>query len=212
MRFFKTRCCHQSGRHWPDLDDTLGFESWSPGAHFGPVLGPWGAQTNPEKNPNTVWGTPCFCNPFGASYSKRRLRFRKINISERAASDMFPRMPSRTPPGRRRAARVTIFPRGRAWQTVGLELGPFGGWLSTTGRSRPRGRQNLGWSARARRRRRRRRRARTSSPRRRRCWRKLRYRSAPASRIVAGGGGRSRFHRHSSLTLPRQKTALRARE
>ena len=41
--------CHQSGRHWPDSDHTLWFESWFLGAHFGPIPGPWGAQKNPEK-------------------------------------------------------------------------------------------------------------------------------------------------------------------
>ena len=46
----KTDFCHQSGRHWPDLDDTLGFESWSPGPHFGPIPGPRGAQKRPEKS------------------------------------------------------------------------------------------------------------------------------------------------------------------
>ena len=45
----KTAFRHQSGRHWPDLDDTLGFKSWSPGAHFGPIPGPWGPQKNHEK-------------------------------------------------------------------------------------------------------------------------------------------------------------------
>ena len=48
--FSKTDFCHQSGRHWPDLDDTLGFESWSPGPHFGPIPGPRGAQKRPEKS------------------------------------------------------------------------------------------------------------------------------------------------------------------
>ena len=37
---FKTHACHPSGRLWPELDDTMGFESWSLGAHFGPVPGP----------------------------------------------------------------------------------------------------------------------------------------------------------------------------
>ena len=53
MVFPKTHFRHQSGRHWPDSDDTLGFESWSPGAHFGPVPGPWGTQKSPEKIQNT---------------------------------------------------------------------------------------------------------------------------------------------------------------
>ena len=47
--FFKTYFCHQSGRHWPDLDDTSGFESWPPGPHFGPIPGPWGGPKSPEK-------------------------------------------------------------------------------------------------------------------------------------------------------------------
>ena len=47
--FFKMYFCHQSGRRWPDSDDTSGFESRPPGAHFGPIPGPWGAPKNPEK-------------------------------------------------------------------------------------------------------------------------------------------------------------------
>ena len=49
---------HESGRHWPDLDDTLGFESWSLGPHFGPILGPRGAQKHPEKKTNTILKDP----------------------------------------------------------------------------------------------------------------------------------------------------------
>ena len=51
--FFKMYFRHQSGRHLPDLDDTLWFKSRSPGAHFGPTPGPWGAQKSPEKKPTT---------------------------------------------------------------------------------------------------------------------------------------------------------------
>ena len=49
--FSKTYFRHQSGRHWPDLDDTLGFESWSFGPHFGPIPGPMGGPTKPFGPP-----------------------------------------------------------------------------------------------------------------------------------------------------------------
>ena len=49
--FSKMDFCHQSGRHWPDLDDTSGFASCVLGPHFGPILGPRGAQKRPEKSP-----------------------------------------------------------------------------------------------------------------------------------------------------------------
>ena len=56
--FAKTEFCHQSGRHWPDLHDTSGFEAWSLGPHFGPILGPRGAQKHPEKKTNTILKDP----------------------------------------------------------------------------------------------------------------------------------------------------------
>ena len=40
----KTVFCHESGRQWPDLDDTPGFKSWPPGARFGPIPGPRGSK------------------------------------------------------------------------------------------------------------------------------------------------------------------------
>ena len=47
--FSRTHFCHQSGRQWPDLDDTLGFESWSFGPHFRPIPGPRGGKKIPKK-------------------------------------------------------------------------------------------------------------------------------------------------------------------
>ena len=47
--FLKTHFCHQSGRHWPDLEDTSAFKSWSPGPHVGAIPGPWGAQKSLEQ-------------------------------------------------------------------------------------------------------------------------------------------------------------------
>ena len=61
--------------HKTDFLDTQPFESWSPGAHLGPIPGPWGAPKNPEnKSKNSFWGNPCFCNPSGANYSNRKVK------------------------------------------------------------------------------------------------------------------------------------------
>ena len=54
LRFFKTYFCHQSDRHWPDLDDTSAFESWTPGPHVGPIPGPWRSRKI-KKNKNPSW-------------------------------------------------------------------------------------------------------------------------------------------------------------
>ena len=59
----KTVFRHQSGRHLPDLDVTLGFKSWSPGAHFGPMLGPGAAQEIPKTNKDFL-ENPCALPPF----------------------------------------------------------------------------------------------------------------------------------------------------
>ena len=54
--FSKVYVCHQSGRHLPDSDDTLGFNSWSLGAHAGQVSAPGGPKIGP-RNPNTILNT-----------------------------------------------------------------------------------------------------------------------------------------------------------
>ena len=52
IRFFllnKNVFCHDSGRHWPNLDDTLGFENWSQGPHSGQISAPGGPKNNPKN-------------------------------------------------------------------------------------------------------------------------------------------------------------------
>ena len=104
--FFKMYFCHQSGRHWPDSDDTLGFESRFPGARFGPVPGPWGARKSTEKNKK--YKNLKDFKDFGANYSNRGVMFKK------ATHFVFPT-------GRERMATERVA-TARMWPRVG----PFG--------------------------------------------------------------------------------------
>ena len=57
--FSETDFCHQSGRHWPDLDDTLGFESYVLGLHVGADSGPpRGRERAQNVAPGTGFRTP----------------------------------------------------------------------------------------------------------------------------------------------------------
>ena len=58
--FLKTHFCHQSGRQWPDSDDTSAFESWSPVPHFGAIPGPRGAKQK-RKKAQTLFVENPFC-------------------------------------------------------------------------------------------------------------------------------------------------------
>ena len=50
--------CHQSGRRWPDLDDTSGFASWPLGPYFGQVWAPEGPKNGPKNTKTLNFGTP----------------------------------------------------------------------------------------------------------------------------------------------------------
>ena len=63
---FSKKNRHQSGRDWPDLDDTSGFKSWS----LGRILGSLPAPGGPKKTRTTIQSclgkifvSPPHCNP-----------------------------------------------------------------------------------------------------------------------------------------------------
>ena len=83
MGFSENVFCHESCRHWSDLDDTSAFESFSFGPHFGKVSVPGGAPRPPQSqnlkalNPFLLYphlSPPelCSCGVFSPNFEARR--------------------------------------------------------------------------------------------------------------------------------------------